>query len=192
MFHLGIHNEPGVTREKIQPFERIIEGVMAMVLKTRNGGWEPSATQEVALMVNNLGGLSVLEMGVITEEVLRQLAGHGIRVARVMSGPFLTSLDGPGFSITLLGLDGELSTLLDAPTSASDWPKETGLVDNALVASQMVETPSTEKPESLGASKISSRLPLHHISQKVTNLDNSKRSPAETNYRFDRKADQGG
>lgn len=127
-----------------------------MVLKTRSGGWQPSATQEMALMVNNLGGLSVLEMGVITEEVLRQLAAHGIRIARVISGPFLTSLDGPGFSVTLLGLDDELTKLLDAPTSAPDWPRETGLVDNGLVASQMVETPA-KKPESLGASNISSR-----------------------------------
>jgi dihydroxyacetone kinase len=78
-------------------------------------------------MVNNLGGLSVLELSVIAEEVLRQLDARGVEVARSMSGTFVSSLDGPGFSVTLLGLDDELMPLLDAPTAAPAWPRTMSL-----------------------------------------------------------------
>jgi dihydroxyacetone kinase len=35
----------------------------------------------------------------------------------------VTSLDGPGFSITVLDVDEQLTKLLDALTSASAWPR---------------------------------------------------------------------
>jgi dihydroxyacetone kinase len=74
-------------------------------------------------MVNNLGGLSPLEISVIAEEVHRQLDMRSIIVKRFMFGTFVTALDGPGFSVTLLGLDDELLPLLDASTTAPGWPK---------------------------------------------------------------------
>lgn len=74
-------------------------------------------------MVNNLGGLSLLEISVIAEEVHRQLELRSIIVKRFMFGTFVTALDGPGFSVTVLGLDDELLSLLDAPTTAPSWPK---------------------------------------------------------------------
>ena len=60
-------------------------------------------------MINNLGGLSVLELNVIAEEVLRWLsnAPQKLKIVRKYVGTFMTSLDGPGFSITLLKADHE-------------------------------------------------------------------------------------
>ncbi|KAG5752447.1 hypothetical protein H9Q72_002455 [Fusarium xylarioides] len=74
-------------------------------------------------MVNNLGGLSVLEIGVVADEVVKQLAQRSIYIERSLVGTFITSLDGPGFSVTLLSLDDELRDLLDAPTTAPAWPR---------------------------------------------------------------------
>ncbi|KAG8665144.1 dihydroxyacetone kinase Dak1 [Fusarium poae] len=80
----------------------------------------------VVLMVNNLGGVSVLELGAITAVVGRQLAsGYNIQPVRVLSGTYMTSLNSMGFSITLLSLDTRnshhLLELLDAPAQAVGW-----------------------------------------------------------------------
>jgi hypothetical protein len=50
-----------------------------------------------------------------------------------MFGTFVTALDGPGFSVTLLGLDDELLPLLDAPTTAPGWPKRISTATTEVV-----------------------------------------------------------
>jgi phosphoenolpyruvate---glycerone phosphotransferase subunit DhaK len=56
-------------------------------------------------------------------ELQRILEGHGISIARALVGPYITSLDMAGCSVTLLKLDDELTTLWDAPvkTPALRW-----------------------------------------------------------------------
>ncbi|KAK6438857.1 dihydroxyacetone kinase Dak1 [Oleoguttula sp. CCFEE 5521] len=84
-------------------------------------------SDETVLLVNNLGGVSVLEMGGITSEVASQLeSDYSIKPVRVLSGTFMTSLNGLGFSISLLrltdaGVGKPLLELLDAPAEAAGW-----------------------------------------------------------------------
>jgi dihydroxyacetone kinase len=85
--------------------------------------WSSTDEHGTALMVNNLGGLSVLELNVIAEESIQQLKQRGLQIVRVLIGTFLTSLDGRGFSLTLLELDNDLLPLFDAPCSAPAWPR---------------------------------------------------------------------
>jgi len=47
---------------------------------------------------------------------------RGIEPDRVFSGTFMTSLDGPGFSITLLKATADILSYIDAPTAAPGWP----------------------------------------------------------------------
>jgi dihydroxyacetone kinase-like protein len=56
-------------------------------------------------------------------EVARILGGHGISIERSLVGPYITSLEMAGCSITLLKLDDELVRLWDAPvrTPALQW-----------------------------------------------------------------------
>lgn len=77
----------------------------------------------VAVLVNNLGGLSVLETQVLADEVVSQVRTRIKRVARVYVGTFVTSLDGPGISITTLKLDEEMLDFLDAPAAVNNWPR---------------------------------------------------------------------
>lgn len=44
---------------------------------------------EVVLLVNNLGGVSTLEMGGIAGETVKVLEKEGIKVARMMVGTFM-------------------------------------------------------------------------------------------------------
>ncbi|KAM0237431.1 hypothetical protein ACHAP5_009023 [Fusarium lateritium] len=122
-FGMGIHNEPGVRREEIPSLQATVEKALSIMFTPKANMWQPKMGQHMALMVNNLGGLSVFELGVIADEVVQQLHARDINIDRGMVGTFVTSLDGPGFSVTLLELDDELKELLDAPTTASAWPR---------------------------------------------------------------------
>ncbi|KAJ8587557.1 hypothetical protein M405DRAFT_741598, partial [Rhizopogon salebrosus TDB-379] len=52
--------------------------------------------------VSNLGGLSKLELGGVVAEVRRALGKSGIQMMRLLSVFFMTNLNMPGFTITML------------------------------------------------------------------------------------------
>ncbi|KAG8160754.1 hypothetical protein KVR01_009018 [Diaporthe batatas] len=118
-YGMGIHNEPGAERAKIAPLEDMVAKLLTMLLEGLNGCTDCAA----AVMVNNLGGLSVLELHIVADEILRQLSLTAIEIHRVFIGSYVTALDGPGVSLTLLKLDSELEKLIDAPTAVNAWPK---------------------------------------------------------------------
>lgn len=128
---MGIHNEEGWSREKIS-----LPHLLAKLLGYLLARDDPErsfvdfhvASAGVVLLVNNLGGLSPLEIGGVVAEVQSQLeATHNIRPIRIFSGTYMTSLDSRGFSITLLRitdipLDGTcVLDLLDDPCEALGW-----------------------------------------------------------------------
>ncbi|KAI8271905.1 Dihydroxyacetone kinase 1 [Colletotrichum sp. SAR 10_98] len=100
---------------------------------------------KVVLMINNLGGLSQLELGAITNEVISQLReGHGIQPRRALSGTYMSSLNGLSFSITLLKvIDESWVQLIDASTEASGWLPTITTAD--LPENQKATTSSQEK-----------------------------------------------
>ncbi|KAK7429350.1 Dihydroxyacetone kinase 2 [Neonectria magnoliae] len=146
-YGMGIHNEPGVHREAIASLETTVGKTLDMLFKPQNGMWQPRRGERVCLMVNNLGGLSVLELGVVADEVVRQLTARDVHIDRSLVGTFVTSLDGPGFSTTLLQLDDELVSLLDAPTTAPAWPRSIhGWATDAEAAAKRETTVAAEEP----------------------------------------------
>lgn len=80
----------------------------------------------IAAMINNLGGLSILELHIIANEVIGQLEAVGFDIRRTLVGTFVSSLDGPGFSVTILELDPLTESLLNDQTTAPAWPNITG------------------------------------------------------------------
>ncbi|KXX78084.1 Dihydroxyacetone kinase 1 [Madurella mycetomatis] len=126
---MGIHNEAGSSREVVG-LEELVGKMLRQML---DRGDEDRAfvhvnSNEVVLLVNNLGGVSVLEMGGILTEVVTQLEKNwNIRPVRILCGTYMTSLNGLGFSITLLNvvntnLGGpSMIELLDHPCEATGW-----------------------------------------------------------------------
>lgn len=146
-FGMGIHNEPGVRRERVPALDTTVGKALDMMFTQKADMWQPRAGQRAALMVNNLGGLSVLELGVVADEVVSQLGSRDVEIARSLVGTFVTSLDGPGFSVTLLELDEELEELLDAPTTAPAWPRSIhGWATDAESVSKRETTVAATKP----------------------------------------------
>ena len=92
-------------------------------------------------MINNLGGLSALELNVIAEEVTEKLLKVSFDIRRVLVGTFVASLDGPGFSVTVLSLQPGFEELLNSMTTAPAWPNQlepighvNGIVKRAIEA----------------------------------------------------------
>jgi dihydroxyacetone kinase len=59
-----------------------------------------------------------MELYVLAYCAMTELAAAGIKVYRIFAGNYMTSLEMAGASLTLLKLDDELKTLLDAPCDA--------------------------------------------------------------------------
>lgn len=108
---IGIHGEPGTHREKISNANATADTLLEKILAEGIYG----EGDEVAVMVNGMGGTPLMELYLINDHVADVLAGRGLKIAKTLVGNFMTSLDMEGFSITLLKLDEELKALLDAP-----------------------------------------------------------------------------
>jgi dihydroxyacetone kinase-like protein len=108
---IGIHGEPGRTRMKLQPAAQIT-GILAVSilddLPFKRG-------DRVLALVNSMGGTPLIELYIVYNELAKICAGRGIQITRNLIGPYITSLDMAGCSITLLKLDDELIQLWDAP-----------------------------------------------------------------------------
>jgi dihydroxyacetone kinase-like protein len=108
---VGIHGEPGRRREKLASADAIVDELLEAVvsdLPFQSG-------DDVALMINGLGGTPISELYLIYGYAHEQLASRGINVARNYVGEYCTSLDMAGASLTLVKLDDELTALLEAP-----------------------------------------------------------------------------
>ncbi|KAG5803890.1 hypothetical protein H9Q71_011528 [Fusarium xylarioides] len=133
----GIHNEPG--QQLVSPFptvESVIKSCLDLLCDSSDperGFCKFAQDDEVLLLVNNYGGLSNLELGALVDEVQQQLASTwSIKPVRCLSGSFETSLNAPGFSISLCNLSASarlcnsttatLLELFDRPTTAVSWP----------------------------------------------------------------------
>ena len=116
---IGIHGEPGRERRKLAPASEIVEqlaGPIVADLPYEEG-------DEVLAFVNSMGGTPLLELYVVYNELQNFLTERGVKITRHLIGPFITSLEMAGCSITLLKLDSELTELWDAPvkTPALRW-----------------------------------------------------------------------
>ena len=85
-----------------------------------DGGY-PKGTR-LALLVNGLGATPPLELALVARAALSQLRERGLVVERAWTGTFLSALDMPGCSLSLLPVDEACLALLDAPTQARAWP----------------------------------------------------------------------
>jgi dihydroxyacetone kinase-like protein len=111
---MGGHGEPGVSRQKLTTADSIADQLMAAILKDLPF----RAGDEVALLVNNLGATTMMELLVVNRRVRQILAEAGITVYRTDIGSYLTVQEMAGLSITLLRLDDELKRYLDLPASS--------------------------------------------------------------------------
>lgn len=140
---IGIHGEPGRERLPLKPADEITTMIALAIIEapayTRTvqewdegkGEWvdweltDPPFQRgdSVLALVNSMGGTPLAELYIVYRKLAEICEQQGLAIARNLVGPYITSLDMQGCSITLLKLDDELIKLWDAPvkTTALRW-----------------------------------------------------------------------
>jgi ATP-dependent dihydroxyacetone kinase len=116
-YGLGIHGEKGVRRGTMTGADQIVGTVLDTILS----GITLDGTKQVAVLVNGLGGTPPMELAIVARKALQALRENGLRPARAYVGNYMTALEMPGFSLSVLPLDAGRLGFLDAPTSAAAW-----------------------------------------------------------------------
>ena len=108
---VGLHGEPGRQRTKLMPADEIV-GLM-----TQNclDDLPFKAGDEVAVMVNGLGGTPLMEQYIAYNKVAQMLKDAGIKVFKSYVNEYCTSINMAGCSVSLLRLDDEMKKYLDYP-----------------------------------------------------------------------------
>ena len=116
---IGIHGEPGRERMKLAPAAEIVEKLTVPIVEDLP--FEQG--DQVLAFVNGMGGTPLIELYVVYNDLNRFLGERGITITRNLIGPYITSLEMAGASLTVLELDDELAALWDAPvhTAALRW-----------------------------------------------------------------------
>lgn len=116
---IGIHGEPGRTRMKIKPADEVTEMLLTPIVEDLPF----ESGDEVLLFVNSMGGTPLIELYIVYRKAVELLEAKGIKVVRNLIGPYITSLEMAGASITMLKMDDDLIKLWDAPvkTAGMRW-----------------------------------------------------------------------
>ncbi len=140
---IGIHGEPGRQRMSLKSADEITEMLVSSIIEdssyTRTvrewdietGEWiELELTNppfqggdSVLAFVNSMGGTPLSELYIVYRKLQEICEQKGLQIVRNLVGPYITSLDMQGCSITLLKLDEEMIQFWDAPvkTPALRW-----------------------------------------------------------------------
>ena len=134
---IGIHGEPGQVREKMASADEITERMTLEILKD---GEYPRVVREfdresvewvdvnlvdpafkpgdkVIAFVNSMGGTPVSELYAVYGKLDAVCKDFGVEIVRNLIGPYITSLEMQGMSITLLKVDDEILKFWDAPVN---------------------------------------------------------------------------
>jgi dihydroxyacetone kinase-like protein len=107
---IGHHGEPGVAVESLIPAKVMAERMVGIVLPDL-----PFATgDDVVVLLSGLGATPINELYILFGHVAAMLADRGIAIHRSYVGNYFTSLEMMGVTLTVMKLDDELRTLVDA------------------------------------------------------------------------------
>ncbi|KAF8637581.1 hypothetical protein AX17_002650 [Amanita inopinata Kibby_2008] len=155
---MGIHNESGHRRlSPVPPLSELIPQLLELLTSTTDPerSFVPfKGNDDVVLLVNNLGGVSELELSAIVAEASKSIEARGLKIQRLLSGTFMTSLNMPGFSLSLLRL----------PSSE----------DANAPAQSYILSLLDEKPDVPGWRWSSGRTPLGPLSQSSSSLSDDQ------------------
>lgn len=134
---IGIHGEPGQKRMQLKTADEVTEMMALEIIKdpsysrtvrewdNEQGNWvdvaltdEPfQSGDQVIAFVNSMGGTPVSELYAVYRKLAEVCAANGLTIVRNLIGPYITSLEMQGISITLLKADEEILRFWDAPVN---------------------------------------------------------------------------
>ena len=138
---IGIHGEPGRERMSLKSVDEIAEMLALSIIEDSpysrvvrewdedTGEWSDVELRNapfqkgdrVLAFVNSMGGTPLSELYLVYRKLTEICQQQGLQIVRNLIGPYITSLDMQGCSITLLKLDDEMIQLWDAPVKTPSW-----------------------------------------------------------------------
>lgn len=138
---LGIHGESGV--------ETVVFEAASAAMATVLDRLKPHIQEGVdyVCLLNNLGGCTPLEMGVLADELCRSNLACSIKL---MIGPagLMTSLDMRGFSVSILRLEIEDFARLRSVVGPQAWPVAVELQEPKIIGMPTGIVPASNIPSS--------------------------------------------
>lgn len=107
---MGIHGEPGIEKAEMKTSKELSKILLDYLLKDYD-----FTGKTVVVMVNGLGGTTLLELYTLVSDLEQELKKNSIYASKILVGNYMTSLEMQGCSLTLLDLDNELAELINAP-----------------------------------------------------------------------------
>jgi dihydroxyacetone kinase-like protein len=134
---IGIHGEPGRERYKMMTADEITEMMALAIIEdgaytrtvrewnNEDGEWfdleltdDPfQPGDRIIAFVNSMGGTPVSELYAVYRKLAEICEDKGLTIVRNFIGPYITSLEMQGFSLTLLKADDEILKYWDAPVN---------------------------------------------------------------------------
>ena len=111
---LGLHGEPGIKKELMLCTDQLTDILMKNIfdnMKLIHG-------DEVVLLVNDLGTMTVMELLIINRKASEFLARKGIKIVKTFIGKYVTSMNMRGFSLSIMKLDQELKSYFFMPADS--------------------------------------------------------------------------
>ena len=112
---MGLHGEMGMGRQKALPADETIDLMLPPILEDLPF----KAGDEVLVLLNNSGSLTLMELFVLYRRVADRLAEAGIRVYKSWIGAYATTQEMAGFALSLCRVDDQLKALWDAPADGA-------------------------------------------------------------------------
>ena len=107
---IGHHGEPGVAVEALTPARDMAARMVDIIVPDLPfaGG------DDVVVLLSGLGATPVMELYILYGHISAMLEEKGIHIHRSYVGNYFTSLEMMGVTLTVMKLDDELRTLIDA------------------------------------------------------------------------------
>ena len=113
-YGVGIHGEPGRSREKILSADELAERMTALLKEDM----DLEEGSEITLLINGFGSTPLQELEVLNHSVRKCLEKKKITVYRTFVGNYMTSIDMAGASVSFMEMNDNLRNFIDQPSNA--------------------------------------------------------------------------
>ncbi len=116
-FGMGIHGEPGIWRDRMKPADDLVDEMVDRILAEKPA----CVDNRSAVLVNSLGATPAEELFIMYRRLVDRLENEGHSIDWSLVGPYVTSMEMAGASISICFLDDELRELLERPAKCPFW-----------------------------------------------------------------------
>jgi dihydroxyacetone kinase-like protein len=109
----GGHGERGIETLKVIPADELVDLMLGRLV----ADYGLARGDRVALLVNNLGATTMMELLIVNRRIRAVLDAIGVATVNTWLGPYVTAQEMAGFSISMLRVDEELERLLSVPSA---------------------------------------------------------------------------